>query len=96
MVMGLQSGRVEQVLKINPRSIVPKYRQLANEIIRLIKTEGILQDEMLPSLHNVSSELELSKGSAVKAYELLKARGILGSVKGKGYYLKNKEKVDGI
>lgn len=46
---------------------------------------------MLPSLTDLSSELEISRDTAERGYKYLKDAGILGSVPGKGYFIKSTE-----
>src|SRR6185503_7293961 len=72
-------------------SATPKYLQLANSIIKAI-AEGILKEnDLLPSINELSFEFEISRDTAEKGYKHLKKNGVLGSVPGKGYYIKNAE-----
>ena len=74
-------------LRINNRSMVPKYRQLANAIVQGITSGRLLKEEGLPSIHEFSTGLEISKNTVEKAYRMLKQNGIVGSFKGKGYFV---------
>jgi DNA-binding transcriptional regulator YhcF (GntR family) len=70
-------------------SATPKYQQLANSIIKAIE-EGKLQvDDMLPSINELSFQFEICRDTAEKGYKYLKNQGIIGSVPGKGYFIKN-------
>ena len=72
-------------------SATPKYLQLANCIIKAI-TEGVLKEnDILPSINELSFEFEISRDTAEKGYKHLKKNGVLGSVPGKGYFVKNTE-----
>lgn len=63
--------------------------QLANCIIKAI-SEGILKEnDVLPSINELSFEFEISRDTAEKGYRHLKKNGVLGSVPGKGYFVKN-------
>jgi len=76
-------------LFIDYYSATPKYLQLANSIVKAI-TQGVLKEnEVLPSINELSFEFEISRDTAEKGYKHLKKNGILGSVPGKGYYVKN-------
>jgi DNA-binding transcriptional regulator YhcF (GntR family) len=78
-------------LFIDYYSATPKYMQLANGIIRAI-SEGILKkNDILPSINELSFEFEIARDTAEKGYRHLKKTGVLGSVPGKGYYVKNTE-----
>jgi DNA-binding transcriptional regulator YhcF (GntR family) len=52
--------------------------------------------DRIPSINETSEEFYLSRDTVVKAYDLLRNRGIITSVKGKGFYItstgKNKGK----
>ena len=80
---------VYQYLNIDFHSANPKYLQLANCIVKAI-SDGVLQkDEILPSINELSFEFEISRDTAEKGYKHLKKIGVLGSVPGKGYFVKN-------
>lgn len=70
-------------------SVTPKYQQLANSIIKAIE-EGKLQvGDMLPSLNELSFQFEICRDTAEKGYKQLKNQGVIGSVPGKGYFIKD-------
>ena len=46
---------------------------------------------MLPSINEMSFEFEISRDTAGKGYKYLKKMGTIGSVPGKGYFVKNTE-----
>ena len=69
----------------------PKYLQLANSVIKAISEKKIGKDDILPSINELSFEFEISRDTAEKGYKHLKNLGILGSVPGKGYFIKSTE-----
>ena len=73
-------------LTINQSSAVPKYRQIVNSIKRGIEQRAIHMHERLPSINQLSSQYEISRDTAEKAYRQLKRQGIILSVPGKGYF----------
>lgn len=76
-------------LFIDYYSATPKYLQLANCIVKAI-TDGVLKEnDVLPSINELSFEFEISRDTAEKGYKHLKKNGVLGSVPGKGYFVKN-------
>src|SRR6185436_12560610 len=78
-------------LFIDYYSATPKYLQLANCIVKAIH-EGVLKEnDVLPSINELSFEFEISRDTAEKGYKHLKKTGVLGSVPGKGYFIKNAE-----
>ncbi|MBV8252624.1 MAG: GntR family transcriptional regulator [Chitinophaga sp.] len=76
-------------LYIDDFSVTPKYFQLANSIIKSIADGKLQQDDIMPSINEVSSVFDISRDTAEKAYKYLKGIGILGSVPGKGYFIKH-------
>jgi DNA-binding transcriptional regulator YhcF (GntR family) len=73
-------------------SSTPKYLQLANSIINCIGDGKIHKNDILPSINELSYNFEISRDTAEKAYKYLKKIGLLGSVPGKGYYVKSTDR----
>ena len=82
-----------QHVVIDDYSATPKYQQLANAVIQAVKDGKIREEEILPSINELSYEFEISRDTAEKGYKYLKKIGMLGSVPGKGYFIKSR-KVD--
>lgn len=74
---------------IDEYSSTPKYIQLANSILKAIQDDYIKKNDILPSINDLSFELEISRDTAEKSYRYLKTIGVLGSVPGKGYFIKS-------
>ena len=78
-------------LLIDYYSATPKYLQLANCIVKAITEGALKENDVLPSINELSFEFEISRDTAEKGYKHLKKNGVLGSVPGKGYFVKNTE-----
>ncbi len=76
---------------LDDQSATPKYQQLANSIVDGIKSGNIRLNDVLPSLNELSFEFEISRDTAERGYKHLKEIGVLGSVPGKGYFIKSVE-----
>lgn len=87
----MKNNNIFQYLSIDYFSATPKYIQLANSITKAIAEGKIAKDELLPSINEISCEFEISRDTAEKSYRYLKKTGTLGSVPGKGYFVKNTE-----
>lgn len=83
----MKPSNIFRYLNIDDFSATPKYQQLANAIIKAVGEGKIQADEILPSINEMSYELDISRDTAEKAFKYLKGRGVLGSVPGKGYYV---------
>jgi DNA-binding transcriptional regulator YhcF (GntR family) len=80
---------MDQTIRIDPHSEVPKYKQVENLIISDIESGIFKQGQKIPSINETSEELLLSRDTIEKAYVSLKKIGILSSVRGKGFYVNN-------
>jgi DNA-binding transcriptional regulator YhcF (GntR family) len=78
-----------KILSIDEYSITPKYLQLSNAIIRAIESGQIVQDDMLPSINDLSYALDTSRNTIERVYKELKEKGIVSSVPGKGFFISN-------
>ncbi len=87
----MKSSLFLQYIYIDYYSSTPKYLQLANSIIRSVRDGKLTKNDTLPSINELNYNFEISRDTAEKAYKYLKSIGLLGSVPGKGYYIKNDE-----
>lgn len=74
-------------IKISDQTSIPKYEQLANEIIRHIRAGRLALGDKLPSIHEVTYNYDISRDTVVMAYKVLKERGIISAKHGKGFYV---------
>ncbi len=87
----MPSENIYALVRIDEQSITPKYVQLTNSILKAIESGKIEKDYLLPSINDLSYELEISRDTAERAYRHLKNMGIIGSVPGKGYFVAKTE-----
>ncbi len=74
-------------IRIDENSRIPKYKQIVDSVIYNISKENFKIDQKLPSINMFSEEFALSRDTVEKAYNILKDRQIITSIKGKGYYI---------
>ncbi|MCL6524999.1 MAG: GntR family transcriptional regulator [Thermoflavifilum sp.] len=65
----------------------PKYLQIVDAVIDAIRTRKLTRGQRVPSINELSEEFLLSRDTVEKAYRELRRRGIITSVKGKGYFI---------
>ncbi|MFA5328219.1 MAG: GntR family transcriptional regulator [Prolixibacteraceae bacterium] len=70
---------------------VPKYRQIINSIYSAIANGELKLGDKIPSLNQICTEFELSRDTVMVAFNELKAKGIINSIPGKGYYINSTE-----
>jgi DNA-binding transcriptional regulator YhcF (GntR family) len=80
-----------EYIEIDYYSSTPKYLQLANSIAKAVRDGRLNRNDTLPSINELNYNFEISRDTAEKAYKHLKSIGLLGSVPGKGYYIKSTE-----
>lgn len=80
------------LLKIDIKndSSQPKFVQLYQQIATLITQGELKEGAILPSINELSFEFEISRDTAEKAYKELLQRGLVISVRGKGYFVNQK------
>lgn len=79
------------LIKVDEYSFTSKYLQIANSIIREIKNENIHLGDNLPSINELSFELDIARDTVERGYKHLKNIGIIDSVPRRGYFIKNIE-----
>src|SRR6056297_3491066 len=78
---------MNEYLKINHQSGVPKFKQVVDLVISDIESGIFKQGQRIPSINETSEELLLSRDTVEKAYVYLREQGVLTSVRGKGYFV---------
>jgi len=70
--------------EVHPQSGVPIFRQLVEQVRRLILSGKLGAGELLPSVRQLASDLQINMMTVSKAYSLLEAEGIVERVRGTG------------
>ena len=83
----MSNENIYRLISFDEYSVTPKYLQLTHSILKGIEEGKIQKDYILPSINDLSYELEISRNTAEKAYRHLKQLGVVGSVPGKGYFI---------
>ena len=83
----MTTENIYRLIYFDEYSITPKYLQLTHSILKGIEEGKIGKDYILPSINDLSFELEISRNTAEKAYRHLKQLGVVNSVPGKGYFI---------
>ncbi|SHI81499.1 transcriptional regulator, GntR family [Tangfeifania diversioriginum] len=82
---------MKKVIKIDPASSKPKYRQIIDSVFCSIETNGLKKGDKMPSINQVCAEFDLSRDTVMVAFNELKEKGVLLSQPGKGYYIASTE-----
>ncbi|RED92014.1 GntR family transcriptional regulator [Marinoscillum furvescens] len=74
-------------LKIDDHSLTPKYMQIVEIILSDIENGIFKIGEQIPSINETSAEFYMARDTVEKAYRVLRQKGIITSVKRKGYFV---------
>jgi DNA-binding GntR family transcriptional regulator len=74
-------------IRINKKSAMPTYLQLASELRRLIAEGDLAPGDRLPSLYELVESTGLSHSTIQRAVGLLKEEGAVVSAPGRGVYV---------
>ncbi len=72
---------------ISNSSSVPIYEQIKNSIIEQIINDELKEDEAIPSIRNLASDIKISVMTIKKAYDELEEEGYIISRQGKGTFV---------
>ena len=75
------------MFQIDAMSRVPIYEQIIEQLERFIMTGSIKEGDQIPSVRNMSIELNINPVTILKAYSELDSRGLIHSVPGRGYFV---------
>jgi len=75
------------LIKIDSTSSVPKYLQIVDSVLAAVSDGELSRGDKLPSLGAVAKHFGLSINTVVKAYDVLKRRGLARATFGQGFYL---------
>ncbi|MEN8115458.1 MAG: GntR family transcriptional regulator [Bacteroidota bacterium] len=81
----------KRVILIDPKSPKPKYRQIIDSVYHAIERRALKKGDKIPSINQICAEFDLSRDTVMVALNELKAKGILMSQPGKGYYITSTE-----
>jgi len=82
---------VKRIIHLDLKSSLPKYRQIINSILLAIEKKSLKKGDKVPSINQICADLNLSRDTVMLAFNELKAKGILISQPGKGYYIVSTE-----
>jgi DNA-binding transcriptional regulator YhcF (GntR family) len=78
---------MKKALKIKPNAQTPKYQQIVDEIIERIQQGILKRGDQLPTINDITNQLNVARMTVIRAYEELRERGIVASQHGKGYFI---------
>ena len=74
---------INLLFQVQPGSGVPIYRQIIDQVNRMVISGYLKPGDELPSVRQVASDLEVNQMTISKAYSLLEAAGVLERNRGR-------------
>ncbi|MDX1283488.1 MAG: winged helix-turn-helix domain-containing protein [Draconibacterium sp.] len=81
----------KRIIVIDSKSSKPKYRQIIDSVFNAIERKALKKGDKVPSINQICADFNLSRDTVMMAFNELKAKGILHSQPGKGYYIATTE-----
>lgn len=81
------------IIRIENNLGIAKYKQIIMSIENALINKVLKKGDRLPSINSIRSKYTVSRDTVLMAYSELKARGVVQSISGKGYYVKS-ENID--
>jgi len=76
------------ILQIEHNSPVPIYEQLVTEFERLIESGALLENDGLPSIRQLASQLDVAINTVARSYQELERKGLIISNGRKGTFVR--------
>lgn len=76
---------------VNSSTSVPVYKQVVSQIEQKVISGEYPAGYLLPSMNELSAELDISKETIKKAYSVLRDKGVIEPRQGKGFYVKGQD-----
>ncbi len=74
----------EPSVRLDPRSAVPPFEQVRQQIAELIRAGVLRPDERLPAVRQLAGDLGLAAGTVARAYQELESAGLVTTGRGAG------------
>jgi DNA-binding transcriptional regulator YhcF (GntR family) len=87
----MKKPEIIDLIKVDEYSSTPKYLQIVNSVIREIENGHIHAGDNIPSINELSIDLDIARDTVERGYKHLKNIGIIDAVPRRGYYIKNVE-----
>ncbi len=78
---------IKRLIHIDSNSFQPKYRQIIRSVYDAIEKKVLKKGDKIPSINQICADFNLSRDTVMAAFNELKAKGVIISQPGKGYYV---------
>ena len=67
------------ILEVDPRSAVPPYAQIGEQVAALVQTGVLAPGARLPTIRQLAADLGVATGTVARAYRELEVAGVIAS-----------------
>ena len=82
---------VQFAFRLDPRSGVPLYRQLIDQVLGGMASGTLAAGTQLPTVRQVAVDLAINPNTVLRAYRELEIRGVLETQQGTGTFISTRE-----
>ena len=75
------------MFRLDPRSGIPIYQQVVEQIKHLVANGRLRPDEQLPTVRQLAVELRVNPNTVARAYTQLAEEGVISTQQGRGTYV---------
>jgi GntR family transcriptional regulator len=79
------------MLRINPAEATPIWKQIEDEVRRLIAANVLPPGSVVPSVRDLARQLRINPGTVAKAYNVLTDAGVLEVKRGEGTFVREQQ-----
>jgi GntR family transcriptional regulator len=79
------------MLRINPAEATPIWKQIEDEVRRLIAANVLPPGTVVPSVRDLARQLRINPGTVSKAYNVLTDAGVLEVKRGEGTFVREQQ-----
>jgi len=86
-----RQGKRTFAFGLDPRSGVPVYRQLMDQVLGAMAGGGLAPGDQLPTVRQVAVDLSINPNTVVRAYRELEIRGTIETQQGTGTFVSHQK-----
>ena len=87
----MKNQDILRIIKVDDYSVTAKYLQIAHSIIGNITSGTLHKGDSLPSINELSYELDIARDTVERAYKYLRDKNVIDSVPRKGYFITDEQ-----
>lgn len=87
----MKKRTIADMILVDPYSSTAKYLQIANSVLKEIEKGNIKAGDNMPSINELSIELDIARDTVERGYKHLRQIGIINAVPRRGYFIETTE-----